>query len=89
MGSLGLSIAILGCMFLAGRLLASSLVLDAVVFERFGSISGIVFALPGLRRLPARFPRLERFFALDPAAPADVQAPPPVDAGAMRTGSEP
>ena len=88
MGSLGLSIAILGCMFLAGRLLASSLVLDAVVFERFGSISGIVFGLPGLRRLPARFPRLHRFFALDPAAPADVQAPPPFDTDAVRTGSE-
>ena len=66
MGTLGVSIALLGYMFLVGRLLAGSLVLDAVVFERFGSISGFVFSLPGLRRLPARSARFARFFDLDP-----------------------
>ena len=66
MGTLAVSIALLGYMFLVGRLLATSLVLDAVVFERFGSISGFVFTLPGLRRLPVRSARLARFFDLDP-----------------------
>jgi len=55
-------------MFLVGRLLAASLIIDAVIFERFGSISGVVFALPGLRRLPAGSPRLARFFDLDTGA---------------------
>jgi hypothetical protein len=65
MGSLGFTVATLGYMFVIGRLMAASLILNAVVWERFGSISGVVFALPLLRRLPQRSPRLARFFDLD------------------------
>ena len=65
MGSLGFTVAALGYMFLIGRLMASSLILNAVVWERFGSISGPVFSLPYLRRIPERSPRVERFFDLD------------------------
>jgi hypothetical protein len=76
-GSIGTSVAVLGIMFLVGRLLAMSLILDAVVYDRLGSISELVFALPGLRRLPRRFPWFARYFDLappgdgpDPAAPS-------------------
>jgi Virulence factor BrkB len=64
-GSLGLAVAVLGYAFLVGRVMAASFIIDAVVWERFGSISGLVFSLPGLHRLPARFPRLARFFDLE------------------------
>jgi len=70
MGSLGFSVAVLGYMFLLGRLMAAGLVFNAVVYERFGSISGWVFSLPGLRRLPRRSRRLREFFDLD-APPRD------------------
>jgi len=94
MGSLGVSIAILGYMFLVGRLLAASLIIDAVIFERFGSISGVVFALPGLRRLPTRYPWLARFFDLDIAARRATPIGPdpgpstPAVAGAWETGKD-
>jgi len=94
MGSLGVSIAILGYMFLVGRLLAASLIIDAVIFERFGSISGVVFALPGLRRLPTRYPWLARFFDLDIAARRATPIGPdpgpstPAVAGACETGKD-
>lgn len=82
MGSLGASVAILGYMFLVGRLLAASLIIDAVIFERFGSISGVVFVLPGLRRLPARSPRLARFFDLDIGATRASPSDPDPDSSA-------
>jgi hypothetical protein len=65
MGSLGFTVATLGYMFVIGRLMAASLMLNAVVWERLGSVSGLVFSLPVLRRLPARSPRLASFFDLD------------------------
>jgi hypothetical protein len=65
MGSLGFTVATLGYMFVIGRLMAAALILNAVVWERFGSISALVFSLPVLRRLPARSPRLARFFDLE------------------------
>jgi hypothetical protein len=64
-GSIGASVAALGYMFLIGRVMASSLILDAVVFDRIGSISELVFALPVLRRIPGRFPWVARYFDLD------------------------
>ena len=64
-GSVGASVATLGYMFLIGRVMASSLILGAVLYERIGSVSEIVFDLPGLRRLPERSPRLRRYFDLD------------------------
>jgi uncharacterized BrkB/YihY/UPF0761 family membrane protein len=63
-GSLGITLAALGYLFLMGRVMASSLILNAVVWERLGSISGLVFALPVLRGIPAHSPRFARFFDL-------------------------
>jgi uncharacterized membrane protein YecN with MAPEG domain len=65
MGGMGLSVAVLGYLFFVGRVMAASLILDAVVFERFGSISEVVFALPVLRAIPRRSPRVARFFDLE------------------------
>jgi hypothetical protein len=69
MGSIGLTVASLGYLFVVGRTMAGTLVLNAVLFERLGSLSELVFALPLVRRLPARFPKVRVFFDLD--APKD------------------
>jgi hypothetical protein len=75
MGSLGVTVASLGYLFLVGRLMAGCIVLNAVIWERFGSISEVVFRLPWLRRLPERFPKVARFFDLEvQQSPAEVQA---------------
>jgi uncharacterized BrkB/YihY/UPF0761 family membrane protein len=66
-GGLGVAVATLGYMFLVGRLMASSFILNAVIFDRIGTVSDLVFSLPGLRRLPRRFPGIARFFDLDHA----------------------
>lgn len=63
-GGVGTTVAILGSMFLVGRVLASSFVVNAVVYERLGSISAPLFGLPVIRRLPGRFPALVRWFDL-------------------------
>lgn len=63
-GNLGWTIATLGYMFLIGRTMASSLILNATVWERLGSISTLVFSLPVVRRVPVRFPSVGRFFDL-------------------------
>lgn len=63
-GGVGTTVAILGSMFLVGRLMASSFVLNSVIFERLGSISSALFSLPGIRRLPERFPVIVRWFDL-------------------------
>jgi len=74
-GSVGASVAALGYMFLIGRVMASSLILDAAVFDRIGSISELVFALPVLNRIPRRFPSVARYFDLDRGdAPGDAVA---------------
>ena len=41
------------------------MVVDAEVFDRFGSVAGFVFALPILRAIPPRWPWLRRQFHLD------------------------
>jgi uncharacterized BrkB/YihY/UPF0761 family membrane protein len=71
-GSLGITIAALGYLFIVGRILSSSLILNAVVYERVGSVSEVVFGLPLLRELPRRSPKVERFFDLHPVGPADA-----------------
>ncbi len=64
MGSLAATVATLGYFFFIGRLMSASFVVNAIVFQRWGSISRLVFALPVLRKLPARSPKLERYFDL-------------------------
>lgn len=63
-GSFGVTIATLGTFFLLGRVLVVAGVVNAVIWERFGSIASLVFGLPGLRRLAER-PAIARFFDLD------------------------
>jgi hypothetical protein len=64
MGSLAATVATLGYFFFVGRLMSASFVVNAITFQRWGSISQVVFALPIVRRLPKRFPKLEQFFDL-------------------------
>ena len=76
MGGLAVTVAALGYLFLIGRLATVSLTLDAVVWEQHGSITGVVFDLPGLRVLPRRSPRLRAFFDLE--VPTDDPTDPEV-----------
>lgn len=88
MGTAGVSIAALGYFFILGRVLASSFVLNAVVFERFGSLSGVLFRLPLLRRVPGRFPRVAHFFGWDEAVGDAVEpVADPVAIDAVEPGS--
>ncbi len=73
MGSLSVTVASLGYLFVIGRLMAGTVVLNAVVYEQFGTISTLVFGLPLLERIPRRFPRVAAFFDL----PVDEAPPPP------------
>lgn len=71
MGSLSLTVASLGYLFAVGRLMAGCVVVNAVLWERFGSISGFVFRLPWLRRIPERFPGVATYFDLENTSPKD------------------
>ncbi len=66
-GDLALTVATLGNFFLIGRIMASSFVITAVVYERWGSFTQLLFELPGLRRIARRSPKLRRYFNLDVA----------------------
>lgn len=76
LGQLATTVATLGNFFIIGRLMSATLVISAVVYEEHGSLSRLFFALPLIRRIPARFPSVARYFALDgaPDAPADDDA---------------
>jgi uncharacterized BrkB/YihY/UPF0761 family membrane protein len=63
-GSIGIIVVTLGWFFIIGRLFVTSFVLNAVIFERFGSLTQLVFALPGVRRVPGRYPAIARWFGL-------------------------
>jgi uncharacterized BrkB/YihY/UPF0761 family membrane protein len=73
-GAVGTTIVVLGWFFILARAIVLAMVVNAVLFERFGSISEVVFSLPGLRVLPRRSPRLRRFFALDASRTTDAEA---------------
>lgn len=64
-GALGVVVVTLGWFFLMGRAIVLSLSLNAVIFERFGSISTFVFGLPVLRILPRRWAWFRRLFQLE------------------------
>lgn len=68
-GGAGTAVAVLGSMFIIGRVMASSFLLNAVVYERVGSVSVFFFGLPVIRRLPARFPAIARWFDLPTVEP--------------------
>jgi uncharacterized BrkB/YihY/UPF0761 family membrane protein len=64
-GDMATTIAVLGNLFILGRIMTASFVVSSVTYERFGSLSRLLFALPLVRRLPVRYPRLKAFFSLD------------------------
>ena len=64
-GAIGTTLVTLGWFFFAGRAMVFAMSLDAVIYERFGSISQFVFSLPGLRVLPRKSPWIKKFFDLD------------------------
>jgi uncharacterized BrkB/YihY/UPF0761 family membrane protein len=65
-GAVGATLVTLGWFFIAGRVMVLSLALNAVIHERFGSISQVVFALPVVRILPRRSAWIRRFFDIEP-----------------------
>ncbi len=72
LGNLATTVATLGNFFFIGRLMSMAFVFNAVLYERFGSVSEVLFGLPLVRRAPRRFPKLAEYFALD----VDVDAAP-------------
>jgi uncharacterized BrkB/YihY/UPF0761 family membrane protein len=63
-GALAVTIVTLGWFFFAGRAMVFGMSLDAVIYERFGSISQFVFGLPVVRVLPRRSSWIRHFFDL-------------------------
>jgi uncharacterized BrkB/YihY/UPF0761 family membrane protein len=64
----GASIAVLGWFFIIGRTLAFAFALNAVVYERHGSLSSFLFGLPVLRMIPRRWRGFAEFFDLATSA---------------------
>ena len=60
-GAIGVTVVV----FILGRAIVLAVSVNAVVFERFGSITQVVFRLPGLRVLPRRSKRARRLLGLD------------------------
>ena len=65
-GAIGTTVVTLGWFFIIGRTIVLAMAINAVVYERFGSISQFVFSLPVLRALPRRWDWFRRFFQLPP-----------------------
>jgi membrane protein len=74
-GAVGTTIVVLGWFFIIGRMVMVSMSVNAVIYERFGSISQFVFSLPVLRLLPRRFPKLRKPFGLEDDAPEAQETP--------------
>ena len=64
-GGIGVAIVTLGWLFIVGRTIAFSFAINAALFDRFGSISQGLFALPVVRALPPRSAFVRRYFGLD------------------------
>ncbi len=64
-GAIGATIVTLGWFFFMGRAIALSLIINSVIYNRYGSISDVVFGLPVLRSLARRSAFIRRFFDLD------------------------
>ncbi|HTN81016.1 MAG TPA: YhjD/YihY/BrkB family envelope integrity protein [Acidimicrobiales bacterium] len=67
-GAIGVTIVTLGWFFILGRVMMFSMSVDAVIYERFGSISQFVFSLPILRIIPRKSPKLRKLFGLEEGA---------------------
>jgi len=64
-GAIGVTLVTLGWFFILGRTMMFSLSVDAVIYERFGSITQFVFSLPILRLIPRKSARLRKLFGLE------------------------
>lgn len=76
-GAIGSAVVVLGWFFILGRVMILSMELNAVIYERNGTVTEAVFDLPGLRHL-ARWSWVRRVVGLnDPEAegPADDAEP--------------
>ena len=63
-GAIGTTIVTLGWFFILGRAIVLAMELNAAIFERYGSISQVVFSLPLFRVLARKSARVRRFFGL-------------------------
>jgi uncharacterized BrkB/YihY/UPF0761 family membrane protein len=63
-GAIGTTVVTLGWFFFVGRAMVLGMSLDAVLYERFGSISQFAFSLPGVRVLPRKSKWIREFFDL-------------------------
>ena len=64
-GSIGAAVVTLGWFFILARAIVLAMALDAVIHERFGRVSQLVFSLPLLRVL-SRSSLVRRLFNLEP-----------------------
>ncbi len=78
-GDLATTVATLGNFFFIGRIMASSFVFSAAVYERWGSVSQVLFDLPGVRRIARRSPKLQRYFSLSVPGAAELTDEPAAD----------
>jgi uncharacterized BrkB/YihY/UPF0761 family membrane protein len=51
LGGVGLTAVALGWLFIASRIMVAGLVVNAVLYEQYGSLLDLLLSLPGLRRL--------------------------------------
>jgi uncharacterized BrkB/YihY/UPF0761 family membrane protein len=64
-GAIATTVVTLGWFFILGRAVVVGMSLNAVIYERFGSISQFVFSLPLIRMLPRKSPWIRKFFDLE------------------------
>lgn len=93
-GAIGVTVVTLGWFFFLGRAIVLGMAVNAVIHERFGSISTVVFGLPLLRVLPRRSARVRRIFGFDDTGPdsplgGDAPTSPARDAGMSASGDPP
>ena len=63
-GAIGTTIVTLGWFFILGRGVVLAMELNAAIYERYGSISQVVFSLPFFRVLARKSARVRWFFGL-------------------------
>jgi uncharacterized BrkB/YihY/UPF0761 family membrane protein len=72
-GAVGTTIVTLGWFFIAGRAIVVGMCLNAVIHERFETISRLVFSLPLMRSLAKRSAWIRRFFDLERSPDTTVE----------------
>jgi uncharacterized BrkB/YihY/UPF0761 family membrane protein len=67
-GAVSATVVTLGWFFIIGRVVVLGMAINAVLYERFGSISTFVFSLPVVSILPRHSAWIRRFFGLEGAS---------------------